>query len=179
MLRSISRLTITAITLGALAQQLHAQSAPVLAKGSHVRVMIPADGRQREQRIEGDLLRLDGRTAVLSTGTGVRSRTVTYLLDDLAGPRLEQPVVNRSNRGAGILLGILAGGTAGVLIGKSVECTGFLCEAEGAGVGGIFGAIIGAALGADLGTSRRWQPVFPQAVGISITPHMLGVGVAF
>jgi hypothetical protein len=86
-------------------------------------------------------------------------------------------VVNRANEGAGRLAGVVLGGAAGVLIGRSVDCEGFFCQAGGAALGGVLGAILGAGIGTEVGRAERWRPVETSGVRIVLLPHGVGINL--
>jgi hypothetical protein len=187
--------------LFALAQPLPAQTDLNLAKGARVRVLIPAGDGQPERYVFGSLVRLEGDSVVIVTWgplptAGViagdpRSPKTTIIALD-RGKRLEGIVDSRGHGGTGAALGAVLGALVGEEIGRASwrPCTqtGFLAcwmywskgeqAAGGAILGGAGGALLGFVVGAGIRT-ETWGPLHTAGVRLAVTPHAVGISLAF
>jgi hypothetical protein len=187
----LAAVLVLALPLGLAAAQEAASPAPPLVSGARVRV-------HAHRIFIGTLVTLDTATLVLQDDA---------LLDTLRVPvgsigRLEVSTGQRSGAGRGAEIGLIAGASAGAIIGLAVIITESIAMSspvlwEGcprdaivcfgpeaiflsAAVLGAAGAGLGALIGA-LSPIDRWEQVPVRPVEIGIVPleaHRLGVGVS-
>jgi hypothetical protein len=178
----------------ALAQVAAAQTAAPLAKGTRVRVVVPAEGGQPERTVSGGLLSLQGDTASIwpddSQGLPALAPEKHVLS---GGRRLEVVAGTRGHAGDGFLLGTGIGALSGALIGfatfEPCVSTGFLscmmapqsrtaAAGMGAALGGVGGALLGLVFGA-FNRTENWVPVRTAGVHVALTPRGIGLSMAF
>jgi len=113
---------------------------------------IPAAKSTRSYQLQGRLEAFDGNGIVLSQD----QKKKRYVIPWSVLRKLEIKHERKSKAGPGAMIGLLAGGTAGAIIGSQVEFCIFTCSpATGFGLifgsagGLIVGVTVGAALGAD------------------------------
>jgi hypothetical protein len=151
-----------------LARTAAPASAPAsVAVGSRVRVSAPATG---DKILVGTVVRSDGDALVVereNTREGITIPTTSVTkLDVSKGPASNKPMK------FGILGGLLLGGTAGALYGRSDSyyyshgCSRGSCAAKWGAIGGAGGALIGGLIGKTTG-KEHWEPVSRRQVWIS------------
>ncbi len=181
-------LVLSVSLLCGLANFSAAQGTPPLSKGAHVRIVVPASNGASEQRLSGNLLRLQNDTVVIQPGWSAPAwagsaaaqalpESLSMALDE--GRRLELLQSSHPHPVKGAALGALFGGLAGGIVGSGSwspsPCTGTgwftYCipgtQGENAAVGAILGAAGGALVGLVIGSlirSETWVPV--QTTGI-------------
>jgi hypothetical protein len=202
--RAVHRFAVLVTSLSlvfAVPLPLPAQTDPNLAKGAHVRVLIPATAGQPERYVFGSLVRLEADTVVIVTWgpmptagvtTGDPRSPATSIIALDRGKRLEGIVDSHDHKGTGAALGALLGALVGEEIGRSSwqPCTrtGFLAcfmypskgeqAAGGAILGGAGAALLGLAIGAGIRT-ETWGPLHTAGVRLAVTPHAVGISLAF
>lgn len=167
-----------------------AQTAPAIARGARVRIVIPAEPGQPERHIVGNLVRLEYDTAVIASPglplTGARSVAID------GGRRLEVLTGSRGRGGRGAAVGGVVGGVAGALVGgftwEPCEGEGFfdclMYPTQGSQVmgGAVLGVAAGALVGLVIGSSIRtetWAPLRTAGVRIAVTPRTAGLSLSF
>ena len=160
------------VALSALARGVPAQDTLAIERGERVRLTL-SSGRSAVVGVlvtqDRDSLRVQPRPDA----------------QPVAFPRATVTAVEASSgyhghAGTGALVGLLAGGLVGAAAGSS--CSGdFICPGAGGGallLGGtglLFGALVGVFV-----RSERWEPVYPEHLGVTVvkTRRGLGVGVS-
>jgi hypothetical protein len=187
--RRATHVVQSVLGLGLVCHAAAAQtSAPRLAKGGGVRVVIPAGAGQPERIVGGSLMTLDSNAVIIRADrTGAPE---SFVLD--GGRRLEVAVtVGPSHPLQGLAIGAGVGALAGAAIGAATwtprECTGFVClypqdRKEAALYGVVIGGVPGAVLGLFVGLATRdvrWVPAETAGIRIAVAPRGVGLAIAF
>lgn len=147
------------------------------------RVRITAPGAITPARQAGRLLSLQPDTVMMLPDGGAAS--VALPLANVAGIEVSQRQHRRT--GTGILVGILAGGATGLLVGaatyqdsKPSQLIDPIGRSASAGVGGLLGAVVGGAAGGLVGHAHQsddWTKVSlsQRAVALLMAPNHLSI----
>ena len=166
------------------------QTVQSIATGTRVRITAP--GALTPARQAGQLLGIHADTLVLLPDGGAASLTLP--LAEVTGVEMSR----RRHRatGTGILIGVLAGGATGGVIGaatyqesKPSELIDPIGRSASAAAGGILGAVVGGVLGAFVGHAHQsddWAKVplaqraafFLSPNHLKVTPARRGVGLS-
>ena len=188
-------LVIAAVALAG-PTRLAAQAHDNIARGSHIRLLVPA---LSGDLITGTLIAIDDRRILFRPDDArvFRDDSLSVQYSDIQsiqlnrGPRARWP----STLGYGVV-GSLAGAAAGALIWPLVSSSACLPQevAEGSATGcleglldggkrrdgalmfGAAGAVIGAVVGY-LTSGPRWEDIGGESVSVTITPQVSGVGI--
>ncbi|MGH7452439.1 MAG: hypothetical protein ACRENG_13920 [bacterium] len=144
--------------------------APIRSKAGSVteKMFIPEEKSKRSYQLNGTLETFDRDAIVLSQD----EKKERYVIPWPVIRKLEIKHEKKSKAGTGALVGLLAGGTAGAIIGSQVEFCIFDCSpATGFGliIGSAGGLIVGTMVGAALGTDG-WEklPLDQQALELKL-----------
>lgn len=174
--------------LGGPALPLVAQSPPVVALGSKVRLHIPAGNGKFLPRFDGTVTRISGDTLTLRPKTGGGSRLHTPSSQGQLTMLTSQRDATVKGAVIGGLTGVLAGGLVATLGGQVCNGSSVLCYSRrhvalrNASVLGAAGIVIGAAIGA-LSPQKTWSRVWmtEASAGLPSEPgrFRLGLSLAF
>jgi hypothetical protein len=164
--------TLLLVAVAALAPGVAAQDTLAIERGERVRLIVES----RPNAVVGILVTQDRDS--LRVQQRADAPPVAFSREDVIG--VEASLGAHGHAGTGALVGLLAGGVAGAALGSGCS-DDFLCPGPGGGallLGGtglLFGALVGVFV-----RTERWDPVYPEVVGITIVkpPRGLGIGVS-